>query len=244
MVSYVIVVLALICQTYAKPADDATSAAKAADTTSVAVAENRQDDEKKVCPEGWMSLVDTCGTDTEPTACVKLGPPLQFVSWFHLQYICDKYEGGYLPEPTDTNKKQFQLILESYKLLYGDTLMYLGATDVTHQNNWKWFNRNTDVDDTKWTLPAKNGNDDCMAQSTKTGALANVDCEDDSIDMKLANVCMRAPEAPEAQGRAAAAAATKPEDRAYDGFSNARTEEEFYRARAQEKEEKDRGIGL
>jgi len=194
-------------------------AAAAPSVTNVNVAE------KKVCAEGWMALVDTCGGDPEPTACVKLGPPLQFVSWFHMQYVCDKFEGGYLPEPTKANNEQFKIILASYEMLYGKTLMYLGATDVTHENDWRWFNRKSAVDKANWggALPAKSNNDDCMAQSTETGTLSNVNCEDDSIDKKLANVCMRAPQAP-GESRAA----TEPQDRSYDGYSEARTEKEFY----------------
>jgi len=146
------------------------------------------------CAEGWTLLADTCG-DTESKVCVKIGHPLKFVSWSHMQYVCDM-AGGYLPEPTNTTKAQLKLILESYHQLYGETLMYLGATDVTHQNEWKWFKSKADIGDgdTNWgnDKPSKTDNKDCLAQSSGTGKWRKVDCEENSHEDRVAFLCMTA----------------------------------------------------
>jgi len=143
------------------------------------------------CAEGWTLLANTCG-DADSKVCVKFGHPLKFVSWSHMQYECD-IAGGYLPEPTETTKAQLKLILESYHQLYGETLMYLGATDVTHENEWKWFKSKTDIGDKNWgdDKPSKADNKDCLAQSSGTGKWRNVDCEENSHEDRLAFVCMR-----------------------------------------------------
>jgi len=90
------------------------------------------------CGEGWVELASDC-SDAKPEdkLCAKIGKPLQFVSWLHLQYVCDE-AGGHLPEPTDGNNNLLTTLLTSYGQIFGtQTLMYLGATDVTHSNNWK-----------------------------------------------------------------------------------------------------------
>jgi len=88
------------------------------------------------CGEGWVEMANSCPEQKDAEQlCVKIGKPLQYVSWLHFQYVCDK-AGGRLPEPTDANINLFNLLIKSYTAMYGKTLMFLGATDATHTNEW------------------------------------------------------------------------------------------------------------
>jgi len=149
------------------------------------------------CGEGWVEMVNSCpGQKKEDILCAKIGKPLQYVSWLHFQYVCDDI-GGRLPEPTDANMGLFDLLLKSYNEMYGKTVMFLGATDVTHTNNWQWMSSQTPLvgakDKTKWAgaLPSVKDNKDCLAQDSTTGKWINVDCEDDNLEALIANLCVK-----------------------------------------------------
>jgi len=154
------------------------------------------------CPAGWIPLNNTCGA-TDNLLCVTVGAPLKYVSWLHLQYQCDAI-GGYLPEPTADNKVNLELILSSIDALYAKgtpILMYLGATDVTHTNEWKWLKSSTDLADkdvtTNWTNdtpPVAGDNKDCLAQQSSDKLWTNVDCENDSMPNQIANICFGSPD--------------------------------------------------
>merc|ERR1712179_642865 len=81
--------------------------------------------------------------------------------------------------------------------MYGKTVMFLGATDVTHTNNWQWMSSQTPLvgakDKTKWAgaLPSVKDNKDCLAQDSTTGKWINVDCEDDNLEALIANLCVK-----------------------------------------------------
>ena len=157
------------------------------------------------CPAGWIPLANTCPKegDDQDVLCVTIGAPLKYVSWFHLQYECDAI-GGHLPEPTADNKVNLELVLSSIHSLYAKTktpiLMYLGATDVTHENEWKWLKTAGDLtdaaEDAKWkdnAAPTKGDTKDCLAQQSSDKLWTNVDCEDDTLPNQIANVCFASP---------------------------------------------------
>jgi len=151
----------------------------------------------EVCPEGWVELTHCLNDDGQAeTVCAKFGPPLKYVSWLHLQYECDAI-GGYLPELTSTTTGPFNWILNSYNQLYGKTLMYLGAHDITHNNEWKWFNDKNPVNPANWgtDLPDTTENKGCVAEESGTGTWTNIDCEDDTMEIEVAFVCMQKPKA-------------------------------------------------
>ena len=114
-----------------------------------------------------------------------------------MQYQCD-FLGGFLPETTDDNRAQIILMLQSYNLLYGETLMYLGARDITHNKIWNWVKNAGEVKDTdtntNWaddTLPVTSNNKDCLSLNSATTKWVNVDCEDDNIQTQVAYICMK-----------------------------------------------------
>jgi len=143
-----------------------------------------------MCPAGWVELADTCSKDGGDV-CLKIGQPIKFVSWSHLMYECDA-AGGYLPELTEANMGKLQLILKSYDQLFGETLMYLGATTVTRKNDWKWLGSKNAVVGANWGegLPSKDNKRDCVAQSSRTTLWENIDCQDQNIQTQVAFVCM------------------------------------------------------
>jgi len=155
--------------------------------------ENNNNPPEKVCSEGWIELEGCSGGEV---ICIKMERPIKFISWTHMMYECDSI-GGFLPEPSTTNTIQFNLLVKSYEQLYGETMVYLGATDVTHSGSWKWLNGGTEavaVNDAKWTkAPVPAENKGCMAQvSTADGKYVDVDCEEDSSDTQVAFMCMAA----------------------------------------------------
>jgi len=143
-----------------------------------------------MCPAGWVELADTCSKDGGDV-CLKIGQPIKFVSWSHLMYDCVA-AGGYLPELTEANMGKLQLILKSYDQLFGETLMYLGATTVTRKNDWKWLGSKNAVVGANWGegLPSKDNKRDCVAQSSRTTLWENIDCQDQNIQTQVAFVCM------------------------------------------------------
>jgi len=141
---------------------------------------------EEICPKGWVELDHCEGSDT---ICAKVGHPLKYVSWFSLQYHCDVM-GGYLPEPTGSSDAQFRMIQKYFDQLYGETLMYLGATDVSDNNNWKWLNSKKDLVGNKWDA-TKTEKKNCLAASSGTGLWQTIDCEDDEHESQIAFVCMR-----------------------------------------------------
>jgi len=149
------------------------------------------------CEEGWVDLAKSCTSDQASDVCVKIAPPIKLVSWVHMQYQCD-FLGGFLPETTDDNRAQIILMLQSYNLLYGETLMYLGARDITHNKIWNWVKNAGEVKDTdtntNWaddTLPVTSNNKDCLSLNSATTKWVNVDCEDDNIQTQVAYICMK-----------------------------------------------------
>jgi len=150
------------------------------------------------CPDGFIPLAE-CGV-TPTATCVRVGSPLKYVSWLHLQYQCDSVS-GYLPEITATTEAPLALLLQSYEQLYGPTTLYLGATDITDDESWKWLSSGTDlVDDAdKWTMvpiadDAAN-NKDCLSQFSTDLLWSNVNCEADSAETQIANICFAKAEA-------------------------------------------------
>jgi len=151
------------------------------------------------CGDGWVELASDC-SDAKPEdkLCAKIGKPLQFVSWLHLQYVCDE-AGGHLPEPTDGNNNLITTLLTSYGQIFGtQTLMYLGATDVTHSNNWKWSSSKKDLkgalEPAKWSdnnVPSTKANKDCLALDSETSKWMAVDCENDNLKTLIANLCVK-----------------------------------------------------
>jgi len=166
-----------------------------------AVKEEKCDTEKGVCAvpapklsckNGWIELTDSDGS--EDAVCVKMERPIKFISWFHMQYSCDAL-GGFLPEPSTTClSKQFDLLLKGYEQLYGETMFYLGASDLSHTGTWKWSNNKEEVTTAAdgWvTEPAVAENLDCMAKiSTSSGKYMKVNCENDSMRTQVAFICM------------------------------------------------------
>jgi len=152
----------------------------------------------KACPQGWVEL-SSCSKDVKADdyVCVKMGPPIKYISWFHMQYECDVH-GGYLLEPTVANQDKVDLLLKSYDQLYGKTKIYLGATDVTHENEWKWMNSKKELTDASkaesWEngkAPTKSDNKDCLTINSDTLKWENVDCENDTLEIQVANICMK-----------------------------------------------------
>jgi len=140
-----------------------------------------------VCGDGWITLTDTCSTGGEDE-CVKISQPIKFVSWHHLQYVCDM-QGGHLPEITDANKGKLRTILESYGQLYGTTRMFVGATTITRTDDWKWMSSNHALQGDN-SLPT-DGNKDCLVQQSGSTAFESVDCENDLDPTQIAHVCMK-----------------------------------------------------
>lgn len=140
-----------------------------------------------VCGDGWITLTDTCSTGGEDE-CVKISQPVKFVSWHHLQYVCDM-QGGHLPEITDANKGKLRTILESYGQLYGTTRMFVGATTITRTDDWKWMSSNHALQGDN-SLPT-DGNKDCLVQQSGSTAFESVDCENDLDPTQIALVCMK-----------------------------------------------------
>jgi len=152
----------------------------------------------KACPQGWVEL-NSCDktVKAEDNVCVKMGPPIKYISWFHMQYECDVH-GGYLLEPTAANQDKVDLLLKSYNQLYGKTKLYLGATDITHENEWKWINSKKDLVDAlkaeSWengNAPTKSDNKDCLTINSDSLKWENVDCENDTLEDQVANICMK-----------------------------------------------------
>jgi len=144
------------------------------------------------CEEGWIEVEGGC--DGSDAVCIKMERPIKFISWIHMQYECDAI-GGFLPEPfTAGLSKQFELLLKGYEQLYGETMFYLGASDLTHTGTWKWSNQKGEVslaaDD--WITesePAENS--DCMAKiSTPSEKYKQINCEDNSRETQVAFMCM------------------------------------------------------
>jgi len=140
-----------------------------------------------VCGDGWITLTDTCSTGGEDE-CVKISQPIKFVSWHHLQYVCDM-QGGHLPEITDANKGKLRTILESYGQLYGTTRMFVGATTITRTDDWKWMSSNHALQGDN-SLPT-DGNKDCLVQQSGSTAFESVNCENDLDPTQIALVCMK-----------------------------------------------------
>jgi len=151
----------------------------------------------KACPQGWVEL-SSCdkAAKADDNVCVKMGPPIKYISWFHMQYECDVH-GGYLLEPTVANQDKVDLLLKSYDQLYGKTKIYLGATDVTHENEWKWMNSKKELidasKDDSWVekAPTKGDNKDCLTINSDSLKWENVDCENDTLEIQVANICMK-----------------------------------------------------
>jgi len=154
------------------------------------------------CPDGFMPLPE-CGVTTTKT-CVKVGSPLKYVSWLHMQYQCD-VAGGYLPEPTTTRQAPLELILKSYEQLFGPTTLYVGATDITTDGTWKWLSGGTaidsDITDSLQSLEglkdsvSADGNKDCLTQDSESLMWKNVNCEENSAEIQIANICFANAEA-------------------------------------------------
>jgi len=150
------------------------------------------------CPEGFIALPE-CDVATTAT-CVRVAPPIKYVSWLHLQYMCDSV-GGYLPEITEKNEAPLKLLLQSYEQLYGASTLYLGGTDITADGTWKWLSSGTELANTeKWATGVTAGDDDgvnkdCLAQSSTDLLWNKVNCEADSDnDIQIANICLAAAE--------------------------------------------------
>jgi len=95
--------------------------------------------------------------------------------------------------------------LPSYEQLYGQTTLYLGATDITDDESWKWLSSGKALDDgkdgIKWTGGAKptadvaGNNKDCLAQDSGDLLWVNVNCEANSAETQIANICFAKVEA-------------------------------------------------
>jgi len=146
--------------------------------------------EPATCPEGWIR-VSSCD-DTE-AVCVQMQRPIKFISWFHMAYECDVI-GGFLPEPSTTGlNQQFNLLLKGYEQLYGKTMLFLGASDLSHTGEWKWQNGKNAISELDWDKESTSAeNLDCMAKvSTTSEKYTAINCEADSMETQVAFMCMR-----------------------------------------------------
>jgi len=146
--------------------------------------------EPATCPEGWIR-VSSCD-DTE-AVCVQMQRPIKFISWFHMAYECDVI-GGFLPEPSTTDlNQQFNLLLKGYEQLYGKTMLFLGASDLSHTGEWKWQNGKNAISELDWDKESTSAeNLDCMAKvSTTSEKYTAINCEADSMETQVAFMCMR-----------------------------------------------------
>jgi len=146
--------------------------------------------EPATCEEGWIR-VSSCD-DTE-AVCVQMQRPIKFISWFHMAYECDVI-GGFLPEPSTTGlNQQFNLLLKGYEQLYGKTMLFLGASDLSHTGEWKWQNGKNAISELDWDKESTSAeNLDCMAKvSTTSEKYTAINCEADSMETQVAFMCMR-----------------------------------------------------
>jgi len=162
-----------------------------AEQCQVKVDDSADESEPATCEKGWIR-VSSCSDDKD-AVCVQMQRPIKFISWFHMAYECDAI-GGFLPEPSTTGlNQQFNLLLKGYEQLYGETMLFLGASDLTHKGEWKWQNGKSTISEPVWDKePTSDENLDCMAKvSTSSEKYTAINCEADSMETQVAFMCMR-----------------------------------------------------
>jgi len=141
--------------------------------------------EATYCSDGWIDLGDK--------TCVKMVGSAQGVSWFDHQIQCDAI-GGFLPELISEDQVElFKNVLLSFDGIFGTSLVFLGGSDLTHQNEWRWLHFEEAVNNGTWeagrpdTTPESGK--DCMAVMSNSGLWMDISCTE--INDQVGLMCMK-----------------------------------------------------
>jgi len=137
------------------------------------------------CADGWIEM----GKDS----CLMFGPQIKLASWFHVQTECDSIAGGYLPELiTPEQRDLFKDFMLNYDDLIGTTTVFLGGSDLAHEQNWMWIAHNTAIEDINWAPESPDDSPqntkDCLAGMSNSSLWKDISCEQEFE--RVAFVCM------------------------------------------------------
>jgi len=136
------------------------------------------------CADGWI--------DMGGESCLKFGPQIKLASWFNVQNQCDSI-GGFLPELTTPEQQElFKDLMLNYGDLVGTTTVYLGGSDLTHEQNWMWIAHDSAIENINWAPGSPDdspfNNKDCLSGMSNSSLWMDINCEQEFE--QVAFVCM------------------------------------------------------
>jgi len=125
-------------------------------------------------------------------SCLKFGPQIKLASWFNVQNQCDSI-GGFLPELTTPEQQElFKDLMLNYGDLVGTTTVYLGGSDLTHEQNWMWIAHDSAIENINWAPGSPDdspfNNKDCLSGMSNSSLWMDINCEQEFE--QVAFVCM------------------------------------------------------
>jgi len=136
------------------------------------------------CADGWI--------DMGGESCLKFGPQIKMAAWSDVQYDCDSI-GAFLPELTSSEQIDlFQDLMKSFGDLYGTSNVFLGGSDLTHENSWRWLAHGTEIENINWAPGSPDdspfNNKDCLSGMSNSSLWMDINCEQEFE--RVAFVCM------------------------------------------------------